>query len=172
MTVEELNIKISADAENFKVAVAETNKTIENLKVRAVSAGKEITAAFDGLFVTDITAQSSEPENNSRPFGIFGDPGGRIARSSGAADIFQGGDQITAAQIFAGYNAGSTYSGTVNVPALDRNETVIGTLGSGAENDSTPIEITTTVELDGDKIGESVERYFSGRNRITNGREN
>lgn len=59
------------------------------------------------------------------------------------------------------------------VPALMSAQTLIGavTAGASAENasDARPIEIHTTVELDGEKVGESVNFYNSSRQRITNG---
>ena len=60
-------------------------------------------------------------------------------------------------------------SHTAEVMQLEKSETVIGAANSGSDGDTRPVNITTTVELDGDRIGEAVNRFNMRRNRITNG---
>ena len=55
--------------------------------------------------------------------------------------------------------------------SLRSGQTLIGALGenSSAQGFSKPVEIHTTVELDGQKVGESVSKYSNSRTRIKNG---
>lgn len=71
--------------------------------------------------------------------------------------------------------AESGYSGVLGAAAgvleLNAPQTLIGafTQSETAKSGTAPIEIHTTVELDGDAIGESVALYNDSRSRITNG---
>ena len=217
MTVEELTIKISADTENFKKAVDEANKAMEDLKSTAADAGRQVTQAFQGLIGTDITASVSAEDNrpegnavgvsemqsdnspkNSEPSGIVADNTGTVSagrfednaaaavvtNDSNAAQppVFTAGrsiaeDSIVQAEAPSTEGFMQYYERVNNVGAaagvldLRENETVIGAVNDRGYADNIPVTLNTTVELDGDKIGESVGNYFIRRNRITNGTE-
>lgn len=163
MTIEELNIKISADAENFKKEIAAANSSLDAFRKDAVKAGKEITDAFAGLINTDIRSGA----DNSGPGAVI--PAESDA-SAGTARYIAPNSVPTYVpkENISGYYENNSYSRTANVLNLDTSETVIGAVGN-AQNEEQPINITTTVELDGDKVGESVNVYNMRRNKITNG---
>ena len=165
MTVEELNIRISADAENFKKELEAAKASVAAFRDEAVAAGKQVTAAFYGLIGTQVSAAETVSQ----------------AAVTTAADIdTRSSDKystVTLPHAIPSYvpeeniyytNNGVSYQGTANVPDLARNETVIGAVG-GQASEPQPFNITTTVELDGDKIGESVNRFNLLRGKITNG---
>nr|DAG80221.1 MAG TPA: hypothetical protein [Caudoviricetes sp.] len=64
-----------------------------------------------------------------------------------------------------------TFGAAAGVLELNAPQTLIGafTQGGTEKSSAAPIEIHTTVELDGDAIGESVALYNDSRSRITNG---
>lgn len=166
MTVEELNIKITADAENFKNAISDANSAMEGFRSRASEAGREVTDAFSGLLEVGLTGNNRAPVPETvTPVEISG----RAGAAQSFAEAVQDYGQPSAAG-FAAYFSGTrnVSSGTVSVPELDSRETVIGAVG-GTAAEVQPVNITTTVELDGDKVGESVNSYFLRRNKITNG---
>lgn len=163
MTIEELNIKISADAENFKREIAAANSTIDAFRKNASAAGKEITDAFAGLINTDLRSGSG----TNRAAAVIPAESGTTAAPAGYREPV-GVPSYVPKENISGYFENNSYSRTANVLDLDTNETVIGAVGS-ANSEDQPINITTTVELDGDKIGESVNVYNMRRNKITNG---
>lgn len=60
-----------------------------------------------------------------------------------------------------------------SVLSLRSGETLIGAVNDNSEalkGGTTPFQIYTTVELDGERVGQSVETYNASRQRITNGR--
>lgn len=60
-----------------------------------------------------------------------------------------------------------------SVLSLRSGETLIGAVNDNNEalkGSTTPFQIYTTVELDGERVGQSVENYNASRQRITNGR--
>ena len=78
--------------------------------------------------------------------------------------------RIGAAQAFSGS------VGTIPLPSTDGfiDSLARGNASSGAAGGGTdvqPLNITTEIVLDGDKLGEAVSRYNVKRNRITNGIE-
>lgn len=80
-----------------------------------------------------------------------------------------GGEEKTA-QVGA-VSASDIQGAAANVLNLRSGQTLIGAV---SENNSSagfskPVEIHTTVELDGEKVGESVSRYSTSRTRIKNG---
>lgn len=166
MTVEELNIKITADAENFKNAIYDANAAMEGFRTRAAEAGREVTDAFSGLLEVGLvgTKRTPEPETVT-PAEISG----RADRTASFMESLREYEQPSAAG-FAAYFAGTrnAVSGTVALPELDSREGGIGSSGGG-NTEVQPVNITTTVELDGDKVGESVSSYFLRRSKITNG---
>lgn len=154
MTVEELNIRISADAESFKKELAAARDAIEAFRSDAVSAGNAVTDAFGGLITTDVTAAET-------------------AGSSGTVNTEGYAEPLTPRGIPSNVPASAVSSrrggGIADVPELGINETVIGAVSGSGDGASQPVNITTTVELDGDKVGQSVERYNLRINRMTNG---
>ncbi len=154
MTVEELNIKISADAENFKKELAAAKEAVNAFRNDAVSAGNAVTAAFDGLISTNVSSAETVT-----PSAVSTDGCSEPVRALGIPS------NVPASAV----NAGHRTNGTVAVPELDISETVIGAVSGSADSSSQPVNITTTVELDGDKVGASVERFNLRRNRMTNG---
>ena len=70
-----------------------------------------------------------------------------------------------------GISAEKIKGAAANVLSLRSGQTLIGALGenSSAQGFSKPVEIHTTVELDGQKVGESVSKYSNSRTRIKNG---
>ena len=163
MTVEELNIKISADAENFKKEIASANSALDAFRRDAAAAGKEITDAFAGLINADIRSGTGI-SGAGTVIPAEGDAAAGTARYIAPKSV----PSYVPKENISGYYENNSYSRTANVLDLDTSETVIGAVGN-AQNDDQPINITTTVELDGDKIGESVNIYNMRRNKITNG---
>ncbi len=166
MTVEELNIKITADAENFKNAISDVNAAMENFRTRAAEAGREVTEAFSGLIDVGITGENREPVPETvLPSEISG-------RAEAAQDfaVFAREYERPSAAGFAAFlsNTREFSSGTAVLPETGLNGTFSGLSGNSV-SDVQPVNITTTVELDGDKVGESVSSYFLRRNKITNG---
>ncbi|MCR4780370.1 MAG: hypothetical protein K5876_04650 [Ruminiclostridium sp.] len=198
MTVEELNIKITADAENFKRAVSEANSAMESFRRRAVSAGEEVSSAFSGLLGVSLSGTLGEP-SGSRKASAAADSPERAAASAAFAESTrvtpstegfiewlarEGTSARTAAlpkpeerDSTAGTADQAVSEGTsaraVFLPETVTNDNSSGTAGSSAGEETVvqPVNITTEIVLDGDKVGESVSRYFFRRNRITNGIE-
>ena len=168
MTVEELNVRISADATNFKIELAAANNAMKLFREDAVNAGNEITAAFKGLIDTAFEAASKVSEVPSVGSVSFRyDPD----KPAGSRDTsWQNGAITTLSPSLINSSPAEPgiYSRTANVLDLDKSETVIGAV-SAPEQPSQPVNITTTVELDGDKVGQSVNRFNMRRNKITNG---
>ncbi len=161
MTVEELNVKITADAENFKRAVSEANSAMESFRRRAVSAGEEVSAAFSGLLDVGMTGTLA-PAADTRT-AVMNDYTGRIA----AAQAFGEGAPEPSVYGFTEYlrnSGGVQRTASVQLPG-------IGDAAGMNDVSPQPVNITTEVILDGDKVGEAVSRYNIRRSRITNGIE-
>ncbi len=81
-----------------------------------------------------------------------------------------GGNAEKTAQV-DGFSADKVKSAAANVLSLRSGQTLIGALNGNESFHglSKPVEIHTTVELDGEKLGESVSRYSNSRTRIKNG---
>ena len=172
MTVDELNVKISADASSFKSEVAAANSELQTFRNRAVAAAAEINVAFDDIMKIIGTVSSDDGETVSAdvpeipekiPFGPF------------MPELSAEGEKKDAAPTF--YTPENAYDfrtgipqRTADVPELERQSTLIGAV-NGAEDDAQPVNITTSIILDGDKVGESVDRFLIRRNKITNGLE-
>ncbi len=164
MTVEELNIKISADTEDFRAEMASANAAVDAFRQRMAAAGNEVTAAFSGLIDTQVTVSSPESADVISAVAAAG----AEPQLSGVTDWRKGGIPGAAVPTLAGMIPVQPDMRAAGIPELDRGETVIGAVGGSGEA-GTPVNITTTVELDGDKVGESVNRFNMRRNRITNG---
>ena len=154
MIVDELSVKITAEADNFKQEIASAKAALDGFRTEAMNAGAAVTEAFDGLIKTSV---SSSPAEGSTP-----DTASVAANKSGRQT------NIGLSSIIPGITIPSFGPRTVNVLDLDSSETVIGAVG-GAAQETQPVNITTTVTLDGDKVGESVNRFNMRRDRITNG---
>ncbi len=161
MTVEELNVKITADAENFKRAVSEANSAMESFRRRAVTAGEEVSGAFAGLLGVGMTGTLTGYAGSRRA--VLSDYSGRTE----AAQAFADGAPEPSIYGFTEYlkdKETAPRAASVTLPGSGENAAAAG---SGVQ----PINITTEVILDGDKVGESVSRYNIRRSRITNGIE-
>jgi len=168
MTVEELNIKITADAENFKKAIADANTAMDSFKARAAEAGGELTEAFSGLLELRISGENKAPSPDTVSPAQIAEGFGRTGITSDRSSA----PETPSAAGFAAYfeNTQSIRSGTAVLPELD-GVSAAAVSSAGNVPEVQPVNITTTIELDGDKVGESVSRYFVRRNKITNGIE-
>ncbi len=154
MTVEELNVKISADAENFKNEIAAANQAMTIFRTNCINAGKDAVSAFDGLITTDITAVQTD--------------NAAASHVTANADLKPAGIPTSVpTKAYTRTTSQLTASRAAVVPELDSSETVVG--AAGGSGYLQPVNITTTVELDGDKVGEAVNRFNLRRNTITNG---
>ncbi len=144
MTVEQLNVIITAQTSDFRQKINEVNAALsETVKLAKESA--------DGI--ASITVSEPESEGFSK-----------AAAVSGVPDIPEEKESLTPFW--------NTMGAQANVLSMRRGDTLIGAVadsdGDGSKG-SSPIEIHTTVELDGEKIGESVNAYNSSRKRVLNG---
>lgn len=75
------------------------------------------------------------------------------------------------AQVESGISADNIRSAAATVLNLRSGQTLIGAVSGndGTQGFSKPVEIHTTVELDGNRVGEAVSRYNNSRTRIKNG---
>ena len=98
-----------------------------------------------------------------------------LAEQSAAAmtkiSVQQTGSEGKTAQVSGNVTADRINGAAATVLNLRRGQTLIGAVSDGnTENGfSKPVEIHTTVELDGHKVGESVFRYSNSQTRIKNG---
>ncbi len=85
--------------------------------------------------------------------------------------VQQTGSEGKTAQVSGNVTADKINGAAATVLNLRRGQTLIGAVSDSNSEDgfSKPVEIHTTVELDGDKVGESVVRYSNARTRIKNG---
>ncbi len=92
------------------------------------------------------------------------------ASSVAAMTVQAQGDEGKSAQV-GSVSAGNIKTAAANVLNLRSGQTLIGAMNenNSANGFSKPVEIYTTVELDGEKLGESVSRYSNSRTRIKNG---
>lgn len=93
------------------------------------------------------------------------------ASSVASMTVQQTGDSGKAAQVNGGISAENLSGAAATVLNLRSGQTLIGAVSgnSGSQGFSKPVEIHTTVELDGSKVGEAVSRYSTSRTRIKNG---
>ncbi|MBP5605515.1 MAG: hypothetical protein J6X60_08230, partial [Ruminiclostridium sp.] len=149
--------------EKFRAEMASANAAVDAFRQKMAAAGNEVTAALSGLIDTQVTVSS--PDSAA----VISTPAaGAEPVNSGVPDWRSGGIPGAVTPALAGMFAAQPDMRAAGIPELDRSETVIGAVGGGGEA-GTPVNITTTVELDGDKVGESVNRFNMRRNRITNG---
>ncbi len=146
MTTEQLNVIVTAQTEDFQQKINQVNKSLERTMELAKSSAETI---------ANISVETTD-SSFSKEFARQAETGVAINEEKAP---FSEVDGISGA--------------AASVLSLRRGETLIGAVsenGSAAEKQDRPIEIFTTVELDGEKVGESVGYYNSSRNRITNGR--
>lgn len=148
MTVEELNIKITADSEDFRREITAVNEALEKTKQLSEEAQKAFSSFFSGVFTEAAPAEGAAEGNSLIP-----------AAAGGA---------VKAAETVYGYFGGASAAEVLN---LSSKETVIGAVSRNEKETAAeqPIKINTTVELDGDRIGEAASLYMMRRGRITNG---
>ncbi len=146
MTTEQLNVIVTAQTEDFQQKINAVNQSLERTVALAKSSAETMAGisveATDSGFTTEFARQAQTDAAVETEKAPFSE----VEGISGAA---------------------------ANVLSLRKGETLIGAVnenGSAAEKQDRPIEIYTTVELDGEKVGESVGFYNSSRSRITNGR--
>lgn len=146
MTTEQLNVIVTAQTEDFQQKINQVNKSLERTMELAKSSAETI---------ANISVEATD-SGFSKEFARQAETGATINEEKAPFSEIEG---ISGA--------------TASVLSLRRGETLIGAVsenGSDAEKQDRPIEIFTTVELDGEKVGEAVGYYNSSRNRITNGR--
>lgn len=156
MTTEQLNIIITAQTADFTEKLGAVNAALRETITLAER------AAASAARVTDPAGEGAgEAVPESAADGVY-----RTSAAEKAAGGFPGVPRESAVLF-------SPAAAAVNVPRLDRGQTLIGAVsgsagGRGGEQGGA-IEIHTTVELDGDRIGEAVSAYNERQSRITNG---
>ncbi len=132
--------------------------TVEQLKVIVTAQTGDFQAKIDAVNEA-LERTVSLAENASA--GIIGMD---IQTSEKSAQVSPVSDREITPEGVAGARA--------SVLSLRSGETLIGAVNGGNENKGTavPFQIFTTVELDGERVGQSVESYNASRQRITNGR--
>ena len=140
MTVEEVKIKISADAGSLKAEIDSVNKALSEMKNLAQQAASAAASA--------ISAKTA-----------FGISEGGFSDMGDSAEIISSAGSLKTAP----------YRQTVAVPEISGKDTLVGAIASRDKENSQPIQINTTVELDGDSIGKAAASFNLRRNRITNG---
>lgn len=172
MTTEQLNIIITAQTADFTEKLGAVNTTLRETVTLAEQAAEAAARVVDptgesaGNAVSGSAADGiyRAPDTAAGTSGGFPQPPAGSAR---AAVLAAGGGADT-----SGIAAFSPAFAAADVLRLDRRQTLIGAVSqSGNERSewNRPIEIRTTVELDGDRIGEAVGAYNGRRSRITDG---
>ncbi|MBQ7834989.1 MAG: hypothetical protein IJ385_04335 [Ruminiclostridium sp.] len=153
MTVEQLNVIITAQTDSFEQKINAVNKSLEQtLELAKASANS----------IAGISVETGESTGFTRDF----------ART---AELSENYSESNSSNSPLSFNIPAVSGAAANVLALRHGETLIGAMADGNSDNASgiqrPIEIHTTVELDGEKVGESVGLYNSARRRVTNGRE-
>lgn len=186
MTTEQLNIIITAQTADFTEKLGAVNTTLREtvtLAEQAAEAAAKVVdptgesaegavsgSAADGIYRAPEPSAGTSGENQTSDNISAGTFGGFPQAPSGSARA-----AVQAAGERADVSALEKISpafAAANVLRLDRSQTLVGAVsGSGNEQSgqNVPIEIHTTVELDGDRIGEAVSAYNGRRSRITDG---
>lgn len=172
MTTEQLNILITAQTADFTEKLGAVNTTLRETVALAEQ------AAGAAAKVVDPTGESAEEAvSGSAADGIYRAPEPSVGTSGGFPQAPAGSARAAVLAAgksadLSGIEAASPVFAAANVLRLDRSQTLVGAVsGSGNEQNgqNRPIEIRTTVELDGDRIGEAVSAYNGRRSRITDG---
>lgn len=156
MTVEKLNIIITAQTEDFQKKINAVNKALEKT---AELAEKSVSSIAEINITSGSNAPYKEEYRNS-------------AEVNGISKEDFAGNRATAV-LPVTPNSSGVMGAAASVLDLRKGQTLIGAFTENNISDGgglqRPIEIFTTVELDGDKVGESVAHYNTSRTRITNG---
>lgn len=148
MTVEQLNVIITAQTEDFQQKIAAVNSALEETVSLAQSAATEL---------VKVAVEESTQEAFAKSYAQ------QAELSSAGAEV----PRLAA-------NIPSVSGAAASVMALRSGDTLIEAVSGGKSEsvgkEASPIEIHTTVELDGEKVGEAVGLYNYSRGRITNGR--
>ena len=154
MTVEQLNVIITAQTSDFKQKISEVNSALSETIELAKTAADTIVG---------ISADNGQ-DGFTKDFGRTADVGEGI-------ESYESGTDMTVIANESIYDRISGAQG--NVVGLRSGETLIGTMSENNAASDTgfqrPIEVHTTVELDGEKLGESVGVYNNSRKRVLNG---
>lgn len=184
MTVEQLNIIITAQTTDFQEKLAMVNEALRE----TVSLAEQAAAAAASITGASVTAETKSAQPQAAEAGSFS-AGAESQKPQAAEGFFSGESPAiartdTARQVSENEKGGWANSSiaeeslarspqAASVPRLNRSQTVMGAISqensAQSSAQSTPIEIHTTVELDGDSIGEAVYRYNGKRTRITDG---
>lgn len=175
MTTEQLNIIITAQTSDFTEKLSAVNQTLRetiSLAERAAASAAKVLDptgngaaenSAEGIYQTPVTpVETGSGGFPSAPLGSAREAvqtASLPSNGSGAAAALE-----TFAPVFA----------AANVVQIGPDQTPFGAFlqsrqGRGDESQTAPIEIHTTVELDGDRIGEAVAAYNGRRSRITDG---
>lgn len=149
MTVEQLNVIVTAQISDFSEKINKVNNSLKE----TISLAER---AADTVMGIDVQAPSEEGFSRSFTAVDTTDITEKAERSSSASGEY-----------------GKISSATANVLSLRSGETLIGAVSEGNEADKgfmKPVEIHTTVELDGEKVGEAVNTYNNSRLRVLNGK--
>lgn len=182
MTTEQLNIIITAQTSDFTEKLSAVNQTLRE----TISLAER--AAASAAKVTDPTGSAEDSEAASGASGIYQTPvtSAETAESGGFPSAPIGSARAavrTAAEnrsaseekdVTAALETVSPVFAAANVVQVSRDQTAFGAFLQNRqerqdESRTAPIEIHTTVELDGDRIGEAVAAYNGRRSRITDG---
>lgn len=172
MTTEQLNIIITAQTADFTEKLEAVNTTLRETITHAEQ------AAEAAAKVVDPTGESAEGAvSGNAADGIYQAPEPSAGTSGGFPQAPSGSTRaaVQAAGERADVSALEKISpvfAAANVLRLDRSQTLVGAVtesGNEQSGQNRPIEIRTTVELDGDRIGEAVSAYNVRRSRITDG---
>lgn len=141
MTVEQLNVIITAQTEDFQKKISAVNAALEETAALSRSASEGIT----GVSIETAAGGTAQV--------------GSIAEENGSE---------------SGLTAVGVMGAAARVLNLRNNQTLIGAVedntAAAEVSKQQPFQLHTTVELDGEKVGESVNSYNAARLRITNGR--
>ncbi len=148
MTVEQLNIIITAQTSDFQEKISAVNEALRqtiSLSERAAAAAASVGTSASAEMFAGTEAEIYQAS------GEEGGGGGAMAPETVSPVLSMAADVLR----------------------LNPNQTLIGAVSQGGqakqEASSAPIEIHTTVELDGDRLGEAIAAYNGRRSRITNG---
>lgn len=172
MTTEQLNIIITAQTADFTEKLGAVNTTLRETVTLAEQAAEAAAKVVDptGESAEGAVSGSAADRIYQVPDPSAGTSGGfpQAPAGSARAAVLAAGEGTD----LSGIEAFSPVFAAANVLRLDRSQTLVGAVsGNGNEQNgqNRPIEIRTTVELDGDRIGEAVSAYNGRRSRITDG---
>lgn len=174
MTTEQLNIIITAQTSDFTEKLSGVNQTLRetiSLAERAAaSAAKVVDPTGDDTAENNAEGiyQTPVPSAETARGGFPTAPLGSAREAVQTASLPSGGNSAAALETF------SPVFAAASTARIDRDQTPFGAFlqnrqARQEDSQTAPIEIHTTVELDGDRIGEAVAAYNGRRSRITDG---